>query len=198
MNLFISEIVTPPDHLPITVADDDQALAEAVTDEIERGVLWRAIVRQERKIIIDGPLPPRILLEPVAAIVSLTRWTPSDPAEVVAAASYNFVSRDPAGTIIEPVSSWPAPERSIGSFAVNYMTGWEVSDTENHVPPSVRLLCERALEYRKGPVGLAAIKAGSTVDMPRHDSYQTDRLPSELVSIGRAYQYRAGIFVGRP
>ena len=44
MSLFVSEIVTPAAHLPITVADADQALAAAVVEEIERTILWRAIV----------------------------------------------------------------------------------------------------------------------------------------------------------
>ena len=51
-------------------------------------------------------------------ITSLTRWTPSDDAAVVDADTYNSVSRDPAGTLIEPAPGhdWPAPERAIGSF----------------------------------------------------------------------------------
>ena len=44
MSLFMSEIVTRPAHLPVTVAAADQELARAVVEEIERGVLWRAIV----------------------------------------------------------------------------------------------------------------------------------------------------------
>ena len=91
--LFVDEIVTPPALLPITVAAADQALAAAVVEEIERGVLWRAIVSQERRIVIDGPLPSRIELEPVTAIVSLTRWTPTDAAAVIDAASYDYVTR---------------------------------------------------------------------------------------------------------
>ena len=58
MNLFVNEIVTPPAHLPITVNDAQADLAAAVVEEIERGILWRAIVSQERLILIDGPLPP--------------------------------------------------------------------------------------------------------------------------------------------
>ena len=46
MNLFVSEIVTPPSHLPITAADAE--LAAAVVEEIrKRAVLWRAVVAQE-------------------------------------------------------------------------------------------------------------------------------------------------------
>ena len=114
--------MTPPALLPITVAAADQALAAAVVEEIERGVLWRAIVSQERRIVIDGPLPSRIELEPVTAIVSLTRWTPTDAAAVIDAASYDYVTRDPAGTLIAPVpwENWPQPERAIGSFALTY------------------------------------------------------------------------------
>ena len=129
MNLFVSEIVTPPATLPIAVADADQALAAAVTEEIERVHLWRAIVRQTRRVIIDGPLPPRLELEPVVAIVSLTKWTPSDAAKVIPAANYDFVTREPAGTIILPArgKNWPAQKRSIGSFALTYLAGWEVT-----------------------------------------------------------------------
>ena len=58
MTLFVSEIVTPPEHLPVTVAAAQTDLARAVTDECERAVLWRAIVAQERRIVIDGALPP--------------------------------------------------------------------------------------------------------------------------------------------
>ena len=67
----MSEIVTPPTaHLPVTVAAADTALAAAVVEEIERVHLWRAIVRQERRIVLDGPLPPRIEIEPVASSLS--------------------------------------------------------------------------------------------------------------------------------
>ena len=55
----MSEIITPPAHLPVTVAAADMALAAAVVEEIEHGVLWRAIAGpQTRRIVIDGPLCP--------------------------------------------------------------------------------------------------------------------------------------------
>ena len=110
MNLFVSEIVTPPAHLPVTVAAADMALAAAVVEEIERTILWRAIGAQERRILIDGPLPPRINLEPATAVV-ITRWTPGDAAKVIPAANYNFVSRDPLGATIAPArdKNWPDP-----------------------------------------------------------------------------------------
>ena len=50
----------------MTVAAADQALAAAVVEEVERVHLWRGIVRQTRRITLDGPLPPRIELEPVS------------------------------------------------------------------------------------------------------------------------------------
>ena len=135
MNLFVTEIVTPPALLPITVAAADQALAAAVVEEIERGVLWRALVLQQRRILIDGPLPPRINLEP-ATIVSLTRWTPGDAAKVIPAANYNFVSRDPFGATIAPArdKNWPDPKRAIGSFALTYMAGWTVKPESTPAP----------------------------------------------------------------
>ena len=196
MTLFVSEIVTPPSHLPITASDTD--LAAAVTEEIERTVLWRAVVRQARRILIDGALPPRIEIEPVTAITSLTMWTPTDDAAVIDAASYGVVTRDPAGTIIAPApgKNWPAPKRSIGSFALTYMAGWEVTATENNVPASVRLMVERAVAFRAGS-GLGDIRIGS-LDLSVSDSYSTDQLPREIASIARAYQYRPGLFIGRP
>ena len=204
MNLF-GEIVTPAAHLPVTVAAADMALAAAVVQEIERAVLWRAVVLQTRKIVIDGTLPI-LELEPVSSIVSITRWTPTDPAEVIDPASYYLVSRDPAGALIAPATGydWPAPERSIGSFALTYMAGWTVTpesaplagDAVNEVPASVRLMVERAISFRAGS-GLGDLTIGS-LKINVAKSYKTDRIPPEIASIGRAYVYRPGIFAARP
>ena len=204
MNLFVSEIVTPAAHLPITATDE--ALASAVVEEIERAVLWRAVVRQTRRIIIDGPLTPRIELEPVSGAVSLTQWTPTDDAAVIDAASYNVVTRDPAGTIIAPASGydWPAPMRQYGSFALTYMAGWTVTpesaplagDGVNEVPASVRLMVERAVQFRAG-AGLGNIGIGS-LKLEVADSYKTDKLPPGNRQHRRAFQYRPGIIAARP
>ena len=204
MNLF-GEVVTPPAHLPVTVAAADQALAAAVVEEIERGVLWRAIVRQERRILIDGPLPPRINLEPASSIV-LTRWTPGDAAKRIPAANYDFVSRDPLGATVAPTrdKDWPAPKRAIGSFALTYMAGWTVTpestpgagDAVNAVPASIQLMIERAVSFRAG-AGLGNIGIGS-LQLDVEPSYSTDALPKEIASIGRAFQYRPGLFSARP
>ena len=203
MNSF--ELVTPPSHLPITVADD--ALARAVVEEVERLILQRAIVHQTRKITIDGRISTRIELEPSTAITSLTRWTPTDPAEVVAEDTYDVVSRDPRGTVIAPSpgSAWPAPARDIGSFTLSYECGWTVApesaagagDAVNEVPASVQLMIERAIEYRAGGAGQGDIRIGS-LEMDKADSYQTDKLPRELTDIARAFFYRPGLFIGRP
>ena len=195
MNLFSFEVVTPPTHLAITATDE--TLTAAVTEELERLFLWRAIVSQERRIVIDGALPPRLELEPVTAIVSLTRWTPTDAAAVVDTTTYSVVTRDPTGTILAPVPgyAWPAPERTIGSFTLTYMAGWSVTDTENKVPASILLMLTRAVEFRAGS-GLGDITIGS-LKMDVAASYTTDALPREIASIGRAYQYRPGLFVGR-
>ena len=198
MNLFFSELVTPPAHLPITVDAADTALAAAVVDECERGVLWRSIVHQTRRIVIDGALPPVLELEPVTAIVSLTRWTPTDADAVVDTTTYSVVTRDPTGTILAPVPgyAWPAPERTIGSFTLTYMAGWSVTDTENKVPASILLMLTRAVEFRAGS-GLGDITIGS-LKMGVAKSYTTDALPREIASIGRAWAYRPALFVGRP
>ena len=198
MNLFVNEIVTPPAHLPVTVDSAQDALARAVTEELERSYLWRAIVRQERKIVIDGPLPTRIEIEPIVSITSFTRWTPTDDAAVIDAASYNFVSRDPLGATIftAPGKNWPAPARAIGSFALTYLAGWEVTATENKIPPSVQLMVERAVEFREGS-GLAGFTI-SSLKINVADSYKTDALPREIAGIGRAYAYRPGLIAGRP
>ena len=198
MNLFVSEIVKPPARLPISVSDAQNTIARAVVDECERTVLWRAIVNQERRIVIDGALPTRLELEPATAIVSLTHWTPTDDAVVVDATTYSVVTRDPSGTVLSPVpgSAWPSPSRAVGSFALTYESGWTVTDTENKVPASVLLMLTRALAFRAGS-GLGDLRIGS-LDLSVADSYATDQLPQEIASIGRAYAYRPGVFAARP
>ena len=177
-----------------------------MVEELERTVLWRAIVAQTRRIVIDGPLPPRIEIEPVSSIVSLTRWAPTDDAAEIDAASYYYVSRDPSGTIIAPAPGydWPAPERGLGSFELTYACGWVVSpetapladDAVNEVPASVQLMIERAVSYRAG-AGLGNIGIGS-LKLEVAPSYATDALPREIASIGRAWAYRPGIIAARP
>ena len=202
MNFFVSEVVTPPNYLPITASDTD--LAAAVVEEIEMSVLWRAIVLQTRRILIDGPLPKILELEPVSAIVSLTMWSPTDDAAVIG--DYSVVTRNLSGTIIapDPGASWPAPERQVGSFALTYLAGWVVTqesapgvgDGVNRVPASVRLMIERATAFRAG-AGLGDISIGS-LKLSVADEYSTDRLPVAITSIGRAYAYRPGIISSRP
>ena len=148
MSFFAYEVVSPPAHLPVTVAAADQALAEAVVSECERTILWRAIVQQTRRIVIDGPLPPKLELEPTTSIVSLTRWTPArfpqrkargrsgagseETAEVVDADSYSVVSRDPTGTIIATAPGFAlarALERPNRKFCAHLrMAGWTVDE----------------------------------------------------------------------
>ena len=203
MSFYAYEIVTPPEHLPVTVAAADMALGAAVVEEIERVHLWRGIVRQTRRITLDGQLPARIELEPVTAIVSLTRWTPTNDAAVIPEASYYSVTRDPHGTIVAPNGSWPAPERPIGSFALNYECGFQVTpessqgagDAINAVPAAVRFMIERAVKFRSVSGGVGDIKIGS-LDLSVPDTYSTDQLPREITNLGRAWMWRPGIFTG--
>ena len=202
MSLFVSEIVTPPASLPLIATD--AALAAAVVEEIERTILWRAVVRQERRILIDGALPSRIEIEPVTAITSLTRWTPDNDAEVIDAADYMYVSRDPAGTIIVPHhrDGWPAPERAIGSFQLDYEAGWQVTpesspgagDGVNEVPAAILFMIDRAVAFRRGS-GVGDLSIG-TLKISVADSYSTDALPREITNIARAWAYRPGLFTG--
>ena len=195
MTFFSAEVVTAPARLPIAATDD--ALARAVIEECERSVLWRAIVRQERRIVIDGELPSVLEIEPATTIVSLTHWTPTDAAVVVDASTYDVVSRDPGGTIIAPSrgSAWPEPEREIGAFVLTYMAGWEVTDTTNLVPSTVVLMLTRALEFRAGSGGMGDVKIGS-IDYSVPDAYSTDAIPREIARIARAWAYRP-VFIGR-
>ena len=113
---------------------------------------------------------------------------------------------DPAGTIIAPAPgyAWPYPARTIGSFALTYTAGWIVrpesipgaNDAVNAVPASVQLMVEKAIEFRAGS-GFAGFTTGS-LKVNVADSYATDQLPREIASIGRAYQYRPGLFAARP
>ena len=110
------------------------------------------------------------------------------------------------GTIITPApgKNWPAPMRPIGSFALTYVAGWEVTpesapgagDAVNEVPASVRFMVERAIAFRAGS-GLGDIAIGS-LKLSVAESYSTDRIPPEIANIGRAFQYRPGIFAASP
>lgn len=197
MNLFVSEIITPATHSPVTVDTAQESLAAAVVDELERGYLWRAIVSQERRILIDGALTQNLELEPVSSVVSLTRWTPTDAAEVVAASSYHVITRQ-SGTTISPApgEAWPAPFRRHGSFALTYRAGWTVTDTENKVPASVVLMIERAIEFREGS-GIGDLEIG-TLKIDVDPSYRTDRIPRAITTIARSYAWRPGLFSASP
>ena len=197
MMTYFGEVYTAPTALPITVAAADQALAAAVTEEIERTILWRAIVRQTRRITVDGPLPPHLEIEPTKAIV-ITRWTPTDDAAVISATDYISISRDPSGTIVIPAAGkhWPEPQRAIGSFSLVYSCGWEVTATDNAVPLLIQLMVSRAVSFRAG-AGLGNIGIGS-LKLDVEPSYSTDKLPSAIASIGRAYAYRPGLIAARP
>ena len=204
MSLFVSQIVTPPASLPVIATD--AALVAAVVEEIERTILWRAIVRQTRLILIDGDLPARIEIEPVTSISSLTRYTPDDDAAVIDPADYMVVTRDPSGTIIAPHdrNGWPAAERSIGSFALTYECGWTVTaetalnagDAVNEVPAAILFMIDRATKFRAGS-GVGDIAIGS-LKISVDDSYSTDALPSAIKNIGRSWAYRPGIIAARP
>ena len=93
--------------------------------------------------------------------------------------------------------AWPAPARPFGSFALTYTAGWTVTDTENNVPASVRLMVERAVQFRAGGGGVGKIGIGS-LNLSVPASYATDAFPRELASIARAYAYRPGVFAARP
>ena len=115
------------------------------------------------------------------ALVSLTQWTPArfpqrkargrsgagaeDTDAVIDAARYDVVTRDPAGTIIAPAPGydWPAPMNGqYGSYTLTYESGWTVTpesaplagDGVNEVPAIVRLMVERAVQFRAGSAGL--------------------------------------------
>ena len=204
MALFMDQVVTPPASLPLIAADI--ALVAAVVEEIERTILWRAIVRQTRRILIDGDLPARIEIEPVTNITSLTltRWTPDDDAAVIDPADYMVVTRDPQGTVIAPHhrNGWPAAERSIGSFALTYECGWTVTaetspgagDAVNEVPAAILFMIDRAVAFRRGS-GVGDLSIG-TLKISVADSYSTDALPSAITNIARAWAYRPGLFTG--
>ena len=57
-------------------------------------------------------------------------------------------------------------------------------------------MIERAVSFRAGS-GLGGFAVGS-LKINVADSYETDRIPPEIASIGRAFAYRPGIFSARP
>ena len=168
---FASEIVTPPSALPVTVAEaqayaqadsDDEIFArliEAVTLETERSVLWRAIVRQRRRLVVDAPLARELTLEPVTTVVSLTRWTDANAAEVVPAEVYHVASSDPggAGVSLRRGQVWPDAERESAAYALTYDCGWLAND----VPAAIQhmILTAVAAQYQNiDPFAAAGVR----------------------------------------
>ena len=198
---FASEIVTPPTALPVTVAeaqeyaraDSDASIFErliaAVTLETERSVLWRAIVSQRRRLVVDALLAPRLTLEPTTTIVSLTRWTEADAAMVVSADSYHVSSSDPGGTVVSlrRGATWPGSERETAAYALTYDCGWPVAD----VPAAIQhmILTAVAAQYQNidpfSAAGVRDLKVGSVV--------LKAAIPPDVAALGSAYAYRQTI-----
>ena len=206
---FVSEIVTPPAALPVTVAeaqayaraDSDDAifsrLIAAVTLETERSVLWRAIVAQRRRLVVDAPLARQIDLEPTTDIVSLTRWTDADAVEVVPAETYHVESSDPAGTVVSLRRGgiWPEAERENAAYALTYDCGWsvdlEANPQVNDVPAAIQhmILTAVAAQYQNidpfAAAGVRDLKVGS-VELKA-------AMPPDVARLGQAYAYRTTI-----
>ena len=198
---FVSEIVTPPSALPVTVADaqayaradSDETIFErlitAVTLETERSVLWRGIVRQRRRLVVDAPLARELTLEPIIDVVSLTRWTDADAAEVVPAEVYHVASSDPggAGISLRRGQSWPSPQREMAAYALTYDCGWLAND----VPAAIQhmILSAVANQYQNidpfAAAGVRDLKVGS-VEL-------TAAIPPAVAALGSAYAYRQTI-----
>lgn len=198
---FASEIVTPPEARPVTVAEaqayaradsDDEIFArliDAVTLETERSVLWRGIVAQRRRLLLDAPLASKLTLEPTTSIVSLTHWTDADPIEVVPAEVYHVASSDPAGTVVSLRRSqvWPSGERTIAAYALTYECGWPVAD----VPEAIQhmILTAVAAQYQNidpfSAAGVRDLKVGSVV--------LKAAIPPAVAALGSAYAYRQTI-----
>ena len=198
---FVSEIINPPSALPVTVAEaqeyaradsDDtifSRLIAAVTLETERSILWRGIVTQRRRLVVDSPLAPKLELEPSTSIVSLTRWTDSDAAEVVPSEVYHVASSDPAGTVVSlrRGSRWPGAQRENAAYALTYDCGWPVND----VPEAIQhmILTAVAAQYQNidpfAAAGVRDLKVGSVA--------LKAAIPPAVAALGRAYAYRATI-----
>ena len=206
---FVSEVVTPPSDLPVTVTEaqeyarteSDSAiftrLIPAVTLETERSVLWRAIVSQRRRILLPAPLAPQINLEPISSLVSLTRWTDSDPVAVVSEDVYHVATSDPGGTVVSLRRGgfWPDAERQEAAYALTYDCGWsverEVDPVENEVPDAIQhmILMAVAAQYQNidpfAAAGVRDLKVGS-VELKA-------AIPPKVAALGRAYAYRQTI-----
>ena len=161
----------------------------AVTLETERSILWRAIVAQRRRLVVDAPLAHEITLEPITAVVSLTRWTDADAAEVVPAEIYHVASSDPggAGVSLRRGQVWPDPQRETAAYALTYDCGWLAND----VPEAIQhmILTAVAAQYQNidpfAAAGVRDLKVGSVA--------LKAAIPPAVAALGRAYSYRATI-----
>ena len=198
---FVSDIVTPPEALPVTVADaqayaktsSDDAIFErliaAVTLETERSVLWRGIVAQRRRLVAPAPLARFLTLEPTNSIVSFTRWTEDDPAVVIPSSDYHVQSSDPAGTVVSlrRDSSWPGAERQEAAYALTYDCGWAAADVPQAIQHMI-LVAVKAQYQTLNPLskaGLRSVKIGN-IDLKAD-------IPPKVANLGMAYAYRTTI-----
>ena len=174
-------------------ADSNEALferlIEAVTLETERSVLWRGIVAQRRRLVVDANPGLRLTLEPTTSIVSLTRWTQADAVEVVPPETYHVSSSDPGGTVVSLRRGkfWPYAERETAAYALTYDCGWPVAD----VPAAIQhmILTQVAAQYQNidpfASSGVRDLKVGSVV--------LKAAIPPDVAALGSAYAYRQTI-----
>ena len=181
-------IVTPPTDLAVTVAEAKafapialgltdtliETLIGGATADIENRLWDRAILTQRIAVSVDGA-PGRVIdLEPnITNLVSITRWTRSDAAEVVDATTYTVGLED--GFVETLEAGWPSPARTRAAFTITYEAGWL---TPADVPDDVRICVLRMTKaHYDNRDPLAA--AGATMVTP------------EIVTaIGRSYSNR--------
>lgn len=169
------KVTTPPEALPLLVADVKRGLRVDHNEENEliRDILATAVgmidgpagigvamMAQSWTMALDGfPNEIRLAGDPVSAITAVRylgrdpEWATVDPAD------YRLITlRDPARLVCVPGKSWPRPVDGVGTVEIEYTLG---AATREDVNPSllgaVRLLCGHLYEHRE------AVAAGITL-----------------------------------
>ena len=153
------EVITAPTELPVSaarvkaftptkVADSAlEPLIRAVTDEVERNVLWRAVVAQRRRVFLRCP-GREIEIEPFRNTTAAGSSSPPtvqlyDEFNMATAVDASLYYQVPAEGIIalRRGKMWPKAERNVAPFSVSYWAGWDVAD----IPSAITQMIIRAV-----------------------------------------------------
>ena len=148
---MITELLTPPASLPVTLAEMRaqvwQAsperttdtylthLIQSATDQVER-ITWRKIITQEWRVYLN--FWPEDIVLPFGQIRELTSVMVKNAAGIIRAldpSEYNFEIVGGIGAVYPASTGWPLDELAVrNGIMVDFLCGWTIDE----VPPTIK------------------------------------------------------------